>query len=219
MTATLVENFQEMLVGLMPDTEKAQEHQLFTQYEDLVQQYPFQIPVDLLFMFRALGLVGSVVKQLDPNFNLSKPPRHCAGQLLKAEWEANWQNWFQSITTLEQFLMTQPIQFEQVLTQAQTVFKVPDSLNQYLTPPWRALNGPAELNAKDRQALQKLDSGVNRLTWMIGAATLFIAGVIWHMGVQIVSALETGSDNPNKFGIVLMVLAVVVFWFGVVRRK
>ena len=79
MTATLVENFQEMLVGLMPDTEKAQEHQLFTQYEDLVQQYPFQIPVDLLFMFRALGLVGSVVKQLDPNFNLSKPPRHSRG--------------------------------------------------------------------------------------------------------------------------------------------
>jgi hypothetical protein len=54
---------------------------------------------------------------------------------------------------------------------------------------------------------------------MVGAASLFIAGVIWHSGVQIAGALETGGGYPDKFGLVLMVLAVVVFWFGVVRRK
>jgi predicted unusual protein kinase regulating ubiquinone biosynthesis (AarF/ABC1/UbiB family) len=219
MTATLIENFQEMLVGLMPDTEKAQQHQLFSEYDDLVQHYPFQIPIDLLFMFRALGLVGSVVKQLDPNFNLSTAAAPLAGQLLKEEWEANWQNWFQSVTTLGQLLMTPPVQFDQVLTQAQTVFKVPDSLNQYLTPPWRALNVQTELNAKDRETLHQLDCAINRLTWMVGAASLFIAGVIWHIGVQIAGALETGDGYPNKFGIALMVLAFVVFWFGVVRKK
>jgi predicted unusual protein kinase regulating ubiquinone biosynthesis (AarF/ABC1/UbiB family) len=210
MTAALLVNFQELLVGLMPDREQARP--FFSEFEDLVHHYPFQIPVDLLFMFRALGIVSGLVKELDSDFDLTVAAEPFARQFLWQGWQEQWQSRLQALSTLGQMLVTPPLRLDELWSQAQELLPA-QALTSLLTLPGQEPAKPCELSAHDRRTLQQLDQSVARLSWTLMAVCLLLAGVIWQMGGQVVQALAGLASQPDKSGWLLIGLAVVVlFW-------
>jgi predicted unusual protein kinase regulating ubiquinone biosynthesis (AarF/ABC1/UbiB family) len=210
MTATLLADFQELLVGLMPDRDQARP--FFTEFEDLVQHYPFQIPVDLLFMFRALGIVSGLVKELDPDFDLTEAAAPFARQFLWQAWQEQWHSQIQALSTLSHMLVTPPLRLDELWNQAQELLP-PQAITSLLALPGQQPVKPGELSARDRRTLQQLDQSVTRLSWTLTAVCLVLAGVIWQMGAQVVQALAGLASQPDKSGWLLIGLALaVLFW-------
>lgn len=215
MTAVLLADFQELLVGLMPDREQARP--FFSEFEDLVQHYPFQIPVNLLFMFRALGIVSGLVKELDPDFDLAAAAAPFARRFLWQEWQERWQSQLQALATLSHMLVTPPVRLDELWSQAQELLP-PAALTPLLALPGQEPAKPCELSARDRRTLQQLDQSVARLSWTLTSVCLLLAGVIWQMGGQLVAALAAGGDQAHNLGMVLIGLAVAAFLRGAWRR-
>lgn len=218
MTAVLLAHYPELLIGLMPDWQQMQASHFLTEYADLVENYPFQIPLDLLFMYRALGLVGSVVKQLDPDFELSTAAAPLARQLLWQEWRRDWQVRWQAVVTLGQLLATPPLQPEQVVEQVQKVFHTPDTVQQWVTALWPAPTAQTDPNATQRQMIHQLEKSVKQLTWIVVAVCLLMASGLWHIRALLISALQTGASLD--FVVVgLMMLALVFLLRGLSDPK
>ena len=78
---------------------------------------------------------------------------------------------------------------------------------------------PATLVAKDRETIQKMDQSVNRLTWIVVAIGLLVAGTIWHIGQPVVAALSQKTSATDYFGIGLIGVALGVFLWGMVKQK
>ena len=209
MTVALLDDFQETLVGLMPDRTQAKTHRFFAEYADLLSEYPFQVPVNLLFMYRALNLMGSQVKQLDPDFDLTAAAAPFATALLWQSWQTEWQEWLQGLATLGRLLLASPPQPERILIQAQTAFKPPESF-QMLFRQSRTAMPPPGLAASDRRVIERLIKAVERLTWTVGIIGLLVVGELWHVGLPGQSSLTSITLYPGRF-ILLFLLAPVLF--------
>jgi predicted unusual protein kinase regulating ubiquinone biosynthesis (AarF/ABC1/UbiB family) len=207
MTAVLLADFQELLVGLMPERERARP--FFSEFEDLVHHYPFQIPVDLLFMFRALGIVSGLVKELDPDFDLTAAAAPFARQFLWQAWQEQWQSRLQALSTLSHLLVTPPVRLDELWSQAQELLP-PQALTGMLALPDQQPVKPSELSARDRRMLQQLDQTVARLSWTLTAVCLLLTGVIWQLGAQIVQAVGGLDGQSAKAGWLLIGLALAV---------
>lgn len=208
LTATLLDHFQGMLIGLMPDLQQDETRQFFAEYHDLVEHYPFRIPLDLLFMYRSLGIVGALVKALDPDFDLSRAAAPFARQLVWQEYQKNWRHWVQTVMNLGQTLVTPPVQLDQVLSQAQALFALPAPLAGMLNPPTYNRAVPAGQQADAYPALQRLDHTVRRLGWIGVAVCLLMASGLWQIRTAALTVLQTGA-TLDFVGVGLMMVALV----------
>jgi len=206
----LLEHFQDSLVGLMPDMTQAETQHFFAEYGDLLNEYPFQVPVNLLFMYRALNIMGSQVKQLDPNFDLTAAALPFATHLLWQTWQAEWQTWLQAVATLGQILLASPPQPERAVRQAQAVFKAPPALQQLFRQPGRERKPQTELATQDRQILKQLTKSIERLTWLVAIMGVLLIGVLWQVGRSGANGLAPFTIYPDQFG-VLFLLAPLLF--------
>lgn len=195
MTEALLENWGELLMGQMLNRE--QTRRFSAEYQDFIYDSPFQIQADLLFMYRAIGLMSSMVKKLEPDFDIWTAITPFAKQLLWQEWQKNIAERLEALTKFGQLLLTYPLPIDQLLLQAPDLFKVPDYLNQLVKPPWSDLTIQSELTAKDRQAMQQLEKSVNRLSGIMVAVSLLITSVVWHVGRLIAGAMETPNGNQK----------------------
>lgn len=218
MTEDLLNGFQEMLVGIMPNPEAEETRLFFAKHGDLMgNSYPFKIPMDLLFMYRALNTMGLVVKRVDPDFDLSATVAPLAVQLLLREWQASVQERMQSFTALAQLLATNPMKVDQVLVHAQRAFQLPESLQQLFVPLQGGLKTQSEMNSKDRQALKRLEGSIRRLNRSLVALGVVILLLLWTIGLQrtdLVALLESGADH---YGILAMALSLLWLLWSSVR--
>ncbi|NJN92802.1 MAG: hypothetical protein HC875_01285 [Anaerolineales bacterium] len=106
--------------------------------------------------------------------------------------QQNWRGWLQEALSLGQVIFKLPGQLDQVLTQAQR----------------GSLTLQTSLAPDARKTVQRLEQAVNRLSWMVVAAALLLAGV----------QLQSGSAE-NPWGVGLMILALAAFLWGIVRRN
>ena len=210
MTVELLEHFQETLVGLMPNMAQAETKQFLAEYGDLLAEYPFQVPVNLLFMYRALNIMGSQVKQLDPNFDLSAAAAPFAAQLLWQTWQVEWQEWLQGVATLGQLLLTSPPQPELAFRQAQTVFKAPSPLQQLFSQSTRERQRQTKLEIQDRQTIKQLTKSIERLTWIMVLISSLLVGVLWQGGIS--GYVIAGPPIAHlDYGVLLVMLVALLF--------
>jgi hypothetical protein len=86
---------------------------------------------------------------------------------------------------------------------------LPEELDRVLTQAQRGnLIIQTSLAPDTRKTLQRLERAVNRLTWMVVAASLLIAGVNWQT-----------SNNGSMVGPGLMALALLAFVWGMFRKE
>ncbi len=184
MTADVLDGFQDMLIGMMPNFADPRTRRFFQKYDDIAQNYPFQIPMDLLFMYRALGTVGGTVKQFDADFDLSAAAAPFALQMFVEEWQGIARKRIHEFNLLGQLLLASPIRVDQLLLQAHRAFQIPDAMADLVTRPWRDMRVKTELTPRDRQTFQHLEGSIQRLNRSMIAIGVIVGGILFYTSVQ-----------------------------------
>ena len=159
-------------------------------YRDIVYEAPFQFPVDMLFTFRAIGILSGMATNLDEDFDPWSETVPFAERLAKNELEKSWHGWLQEGVNLGRLALKLPTQLNQVLTSAER----------------GNLTFRTSLAPDTRKAIQGLERSVNRLTWVVLGIGVLIAGVI----------LETGSSGAG-LGAWLIGTSVIILLRGVLN--
>jgi predicted unusual protein kinase regulating ubiquinone biosynthesis (AarF/ABC1/UbiB family) len=138
------------------------------EFRDLLFTMPFQIPKDFIYLGRMFGILSGLATQLDPDFSIFTESEPFARELMREEFASGWEEFREQVTQWGRTLLRLPGQLDLVLSksaQGQLEFRVsPDR-------EWR-------------QAMQRLDTDVNRLLWGLGGTALLLAGVILGVNGQ-----------------------------------
>jgi predicted unusual protein kinase regulating ubiquinone biosynthesis (AarF/ABC1/UbiB family) len=188
----MFERFWGVRMGQMRNVALNEARYFFREYRDLIQEAPFQFQVDMLFVVRALGILSGMATNLDPEFDPWAETIPFAERLAKEELRQNWRGWLQEIVSLGQLVLKLPDQLDRVLTQAQRGNLV---IQTSLAP-------------DTRKTIQRLEQAINRLTWVVVAASLLIAGVNWQAG-----------HSNDSLGRWFMILALLAFVWGMFKRQ
>lgn len=178
-------------MGQIRDLAETEVRYFIEEYRDIVYEAPFQFPADMLFVLRAIGILSGMATNLDPNFDPWTETIPFAQRLAKEELQKNWRGWLEEIVALGQLL-----------------FRLPDQLDRFLTLAQQGnLTIQTALAPDARKFLERLEGSVDRLTWMVVAVGLLLAGVILR-----------ASGQDEQLGLGLMITAGLVFLWGVSRK-
>lgn len=161
----LFERFWGVSVGNLRDVAISEAGYFWQEYRDIMFGQPFQVQADLLFIFRAVGILAGAATSLDPQFDPWSKAIPYAERYAKEEVKQNAKDWRHEIETFGQIMYKLPKQVERVLTHAQR----------------GSLSVQTALNPTSRKTIKRLERAVQRLSWMILAAALLTAGVILYV--------------------------------------
>jgi predicted unusual protein kinase regulating ubiquinone biosynthesis (AarF/ABC1/UbiB family) len=132
------------------------------EFRSLIYQAPFQIPSDLLFLGRALGILSGLAMQIDANFNVFEAAAPFAQKLLADESGALRQEVLQQVMDTGLALVRMPRQFD----------RMADLL--------ASGDLRVTINEQDRllHQLTRLNRSVSRIPWAILAMGLFLGSVM-----------------------------------------
>jgi predicted unusual protein kinase regulating ubiquinone biosynthesis (AarF/ABC1/UbiB family) len=87
---------------------------IFDETQDLVYDLPFQLPQDLLYLGRAMSMVGGLATEIEPNINLFESLRPFAREMLdKERTNGDWLSFVQTeLRELGQIALTLPRQMD-----------------------------------------------------------------------------------------------------------
>jgi predicted unusual protein kinase regulating ubiquinone biosynthesis (AarF/ABC1/UbiB family) len=152
---------------------------------------PFQLPVDILFVGRAVGILSGMATSLDPEFDPWAATIPFAERLAAEEFTRDWRGWLEQLGGLVRAALGLPARLDQVLNQAH----------------YGDLTTQAMLAPDSARALRRIERSVERLTWMVIAIGLLISGML----------LRT-TDGPGWQSTGLFVLTGLALLWGATRR-
>jgi predicted unusual protein kinase regulating ubiquinone biosynthesis (AarF/ABC1/UbiB family) len=137
--------------------------QIFDETEHLVRDLPFQIPQDLIYLGRAVGMVSGAVTGLNPDINLFEETRPFAMELIERERrEGDWlEGARRELTALGQVAATLPRQMD-------AYYKAANRGD---------LQMRVDLGRLER-AMRRVERATSRLAGGILAGALFVGGVL-----------------------------------------
>ncbi|MEN8173023.1 MAG: AarF/UbiB family protein [Chloroflexota bacterium] len=92
-------------------------HEFAKEFRELVFSMPFQVPQDLIFLFRCVAILAGICTGLDASFNFWESLAPYAKQLLAEESGSNWEFWLDELGSFAQTLIALPGQMDRVLNQ------------------------------------------------------------------------------------------------------
>ncbi|MFZ4850485.1 MAG: ABC1 kinase family protein [Caldilinea sp.] len=214
MTADLLNGYQGLLVGLMPDYNDPRTQQLLEKHGDLLTHgYPFQIPMDLLFMYRAMGTLGGVIGSLDREFDLSSAAFPFVIQFFWQKWQQEMLERSEALNTIGRLLQHNPVPIPEVLLLTQRTLQPPELVEQFLLQPWRERSLRAELSSVDRESLRRLDQSVRGIRRTLMALGLGLAGILLLTAdLSHAELLRAGAALLEQYSMLLA--GAVLFWLG-----
>jgi predicted unusual protein kinase regulating ubiquinone biosynthesis (AarF/ABC1/UbiB family) len=187
----LFERFWGVRMGQMRNVAFNEARYFIREYRDVIYEAPFQFQVDMLFVMRAVGILSGMATNLDPDFDPWAETIPFAERLAQDELRQNWRGWLQEVVNFGQLIFRVPPQLDRVLTLAQRGNLVVQT----------------SLAPDARRTIHRLEQSINRLTWVVVAASLLLAGVNWP-----------ATPEGQMWGPGLMVLALIAFAWGMFRR-
>ncbi len=157
------------------------------EYRDVIYDAPFQFQADMLFVVRAIGILSGMAANLDPDFDPWEKTIPYAERFAAEELRRNRKRWREELAEL-----------------GIASFGLPRRLDETL----RTIQGgrttvQAGLAPDTRKAVNRLESAVRRLGWMVVAAALLVSGIILH------------AIGPGGMGNALLIgLSIVAFVWG-----
>jgi predicted unusual protein kinase regulating ubiquinone biosynthesis (AarF/ABC1/UbiB family) len=131
------------------------------EFRSLLYQLPFQIPSDVLFLGRALGILSGLATQLDPRFNVFAAALPFAEQMISDE----------SGSILRTI-------WDQTLETGKSIVRLPVKVDRTLE---MLLKGEIRFSVNDTDRLidqlRHVNRSMNRLQWTLVFAVLLLAGV------------------------------------------
>ncbi len=85
------------------------------QFRELMYNMPFQLPENLLFLGRTVGILSGMCTGLQPDFNLWAQIAPYASKLVAEEGSSNWQTWLNELGELVKVLVALPGRADRVL--------------------------------------------------------------------------------------------------------
>lgn len=159
------ERFWGVPMGELRQVALSEARYFLRQYRDLLFEIPFQAPVDLLFVSRAVGLVSGLATTLDPTFDPWAAIMPFAERLAQEELRLGWRDWL-----------------GEAGKQARSLALLPGRLERFLGQVERGdVQVEAALASDTRRAMHKLERAVLRLAWMVTGAALLLAATIVHV--------------------------------------
>lgn len=165
------DRFWGIPMGRLRDEALSQAPALLRRYRGLIYEMPFQVPVDMLFASRAVGILSGLCTSLDPEFDPWAETLPFAEDLAAREARAGLEELVREIARQGRALLTLPGQLQDTLELIR--------------------HGDLSLETAEgrdlRQTLGRLERSQRRLFWVVAASGLLVAGVLaepgWPAGV------------------------------------
>ena len=159
-TADVLDRFSNISMQNMKNVAMAEAKYFVNEYRDLIYEAPIQFPVDLLFIFRSVGILSGVTTRLYPGFSPLVEVIPFATKLAQEKISGNTPELLIGNLSKLQKLLTLPFRVEQVLSQAES--------------------GKLTINSNpapgSTQMIRRLERSNRKMTFVIAGAGFLVAG-------------------------------------------
>lgn len=187
----LFDRFWGVKLAELQGVAQAEVPHMLWEFRDLVYEAPVQFPVDLLFSFRAVGILAGMSTTLDPEFDPWAETLPFAEELAREGLGEAGRRVLGELAEAGSLALRLPAALERTLGLAEG----------------EGVRVRAELSEETRRSLRRIERAGARLAWTVAAAALFLGGL----------QLELARPRaPAAVG--LFVAAGCAFLWGLVRR-
>jgi predicted unusual protein kinase regulating ubiquinone biosynthesis (AarF/ABC1/UbiB family) len=88
---------------------------LADEFRELIYQLPFQVPQNIIFLGRCVGILSGMCTGLDPQFNLWDHLAPFARKLITEEARAGWETWLAEAEKLARTFLLLPLKIDATL--------------------------------------------------------------------------------------------------------
>jgi predicted unusual protein kinase regulating ubiquinone biosynthesis (AarF/ABC1/UbiB family) len=163
--------------------------QLVYEFRQLLYEAPFQIPSNVLFLGRALGILSGLATSIDPQFNVFATAEPFARKMVSEQAAPMLSTFLSQLTEIGTALVHLPTQFDRVI-------------GTMLRGELRVTVGATDALIREVHVLNK---SMNRLIWTLVFSVLLLAGIVLE-----VSGYRTLS--PWVIGSAIVALLWMVLW-------
>jgi len=159
-------------------------HEFANEFRDLLYDMPFQVPRDLLYLARTVGILSGMCTGLDPDFNLWDHLAPFARQLVTNELKQNSGQWLNEIGSYARLALSIPRRFDTVLSKFER----------------------GELNVRSSdlsRQLAKIERSQRQLPWAFLCGSLFLSGAIFSSGAQLLTIITIGVGGLILVGLLI----------------
>lgn len=143
---------------------------LANEFRDLIYEMPFQVPQNVIFLGRCVGILSGMCTGLDPQFNLWEHLAPYARKIMAEEAGSSWQSWLAEAEKLARTVLVLPLRLDGALgrlERGEIAMRVPELTNQV-----RRLT----------RATRGLSSGIVFAALLLGAIQLYLGGQVLLAG-------------------------------------
>ena len=141
------------------------------EFRDLIFTMPFQIPQDIIFLGRCVGILSGMCTGLDPDFNVFEQLAPFAQKLISSEVATGWRFWVSEAEAMGVRLWTLPSRVESMLEKMQR----------------------GEMTVRDPQLtehLRRMERSMRRATWALVFAAMLIGGIqLFHTDLSVIGSV------------------------------
>lgn len=160
------------------------------EYRDVIQAAPFQIQADMLFVFRAIGILSGMAAHLDPDFDVWTKTLPFARRYARETMQKDFGDFPRRLWNI-----------------CRTLFELPENLEGIMTEARRGqISVRAEPPSEYRRILERLVRSADRIAWMALSAGLMVSAAILH-----------GEGPEGLFWKVSAGLSAAVFLRGILK--
>jgi predicted unusual protein kinase regulating ubiquinone biosynthesis (AarF/ABC1/UbiB family) len=137
--------------------------ELTREYRDLLYSLPLQIPQNLIFLFRTMGILSGICTGLDPEFNIFDHIAPYAQKLIIQEAKIDPSKIISEVGLFAQTLLSLPAKMDNTLKQLESgkiAVKMPEVTKQ----------------------VRNLEGAIRQVVWGIVFAALLVSSVHLHLG-------------------------------------
>lgn len=147
------------------------------QFRDLIYDMPFQVPQDIIFLGRAVGILSGMCTGIDPDFNVWFHLAPFAKQLVAEEVADHGGGWKEEITELAHKIYTFPgrvVSLMEKLEHGKLVVRDPELMREI---------------KKLKIAINRMTTSIVTVPMIIASILLYLAGEMWLAGIFLLIAI------------------------------
>ena len=186
MTSALLDRYAGSFLAQMKDVDLIDYATFLADYEELLYETPFQFQADLLFVFRALGILSGMVTRIDPQLSPLSRAKPLAMQLIRAEYQPSLDGLVKNTVDL--------LRLPSILT------TIVDSIQR------GRYRGQTELTPASAKKIESLARSIARLAWIVTGGGLVLTGIVFMTAIPQIRLLP----GAVPAGAVLLAVGILV---------
>jgi predicted unusual protein kinase regulating ubiquinone biosynthesis (AarF/ABC1/UbiB family) len=157
-------------------------HDFAYEFRDILYNMPFQLPQDLIFLGRAVGILSGMCVGLDPQINVFEHITPFTQKIIKEEAQHDWGYYLKEVGGYARRIISLPIRADALITRLER----------------------GELNVRDPQLnenIKKLEKTISKL----------VAGIIFA-ALLIASVMASSSDQQVLIWVLRIGTGITLLW-------